>query len=86
MIEKIVSLLLCIAYLIGSYLYADAGTILFMAAALIVPIVSIWFAGELGSLLGPSGSKLIPGPSPTLVVRVFGWLVLLILPGLLMFF
>lgn len=78
--EKVLSLLLCFVYLVGSYLYADAGTILFVAAGLIVPLVGIWFSEELASFLGPSGRRMLRGPSPTIFVKLAGWLLLLLLP------
>jgi hypothetical protein len=44
--------------------------------AVIFPLASIWFSEAMGRYTGPSTGIAITAPSPGLIVRILGWVVL----------
>ena len=46
---------------------------------LILPLACIWFADAMGGYTGPTANMAITAPSPGMIVRILGW-VLLLLP------
>ena len=55
---------------------AEAGFV--VAAFLILPLSCIWFSDAMGGFVGPVWRGAITGPSPALLVRIAGWLLLLL--------
>jgi len=49
----------------------------------IFPLACIWFGDAMGGFTGPAGTIGITAPSPGTMVRILGWVVLL-LPAMLM--
>jgi hypothetical protein len=88
--SRTLSLLVAIAYLLLACLSARSvaqvfASILIFTAALLLPLACIWFADELGEYVG-----VLPGPSinrksPAWMVKVGGW-ILLLLPAIVFFF
>jgi hypothetical protein len=88
--SKTLSLLIAITYLVITSLLQRSAAQLFanlliIGAALLLPLACIWFAGEMGEYIG-----VFPGPginrkSPAWMVKIGGW-ILLLLPAILFFF
>jgi hypothetical protein len=84
------SLLLAITYLVITSLAQRSpaqvfANLLIMGGALLLPLACIWYAEEMGEYIGA-----LPGPginrkSPAGMVKIGGW-ILLLLPAILFFF
>lgn len=59
--------------------------VLILGASVVFPLACIWFAEELGDYVGASPGTAYDRPTPAGLVRVGGW-VLLILPFIVWFF
>ena len=88
--SRTLSLLVAIVYVVMGCLSARStakvfASILIFGGALLFPLACIWFADELGEYVGA-----LPGPgidrrSPAWMVKVGGW-ILLLLPAVLFYF
>ena len=88
--SRTLSLLVAIAYLVIACLAAPSAaklvaSLLIIGGALLLPLACIWFADELGEYVG-----VLPGPSinrrsPAWMVKIAGW-ILLLLPVILFLF
>ena len=81
--SRTLSLLIAIAYLVIALLSSRSianafGSLLIVGGALLLPLACIWYADELGDYVG-----VFPGPginrkSPAWMVKIGGWLLLLL--------
>jgi hypothetical protein len=53
------------------------GTVLIVAAYLLLPLLCIWFGDEMGSYIGTLPGPAINKPTPGCLVRIGGWVLLL---------
>jgi|SRR5215213_926528 len=89
-VSRFVSLLIAAGYLSIGLFMPGAGSIkerlgfvLAVAAYLLVPLLCIWFGDEMGNFVGTLPGPAINKPSPGCLVRVGGW-VLLVLPAIVL--
>ncbi len=84
--NRTLSALVGCAYVGLAYSFAGAEPAAIMSAFLILPLACIWFGDELGSYVGPAGmvslSYSITFPTPGVMLRVGGWLLLLAPSGI----
>jgi len=75
---------LSVAFVVGFFLltveYGPAGSVLPSALFLLIPLLGIWFPGELGAWLGPEGVGLLKVARPSLWVQRVAWLLLFLSP------
>ena len=77
-INRILSLIIALGYLIAAFFSTDAGDVILVLAGLILALGLIWFGDELGSYIGISGSGIgITRTSPGCFITFLGWLLLL---------
>ena len=77
-LNRIVSLIIAIGYLIVAILTADAGTVVIVVAGLIFVLGLIWFGDDIGGYTGLAGSGIsITRTSPGCAIIFLGWLFLL---------
>ena len=77
--NRVLSLLVCLAYLIGSLVWGGSDFWLILLAYLIIPIVCIWFSEEVGGFTGIAHGIFISSPTPGIFILIIGW-VLLFMP------
>jgi hypothetical protein len=86
-IGRTLSLIIVAGYIVIAALGSSEGKLvtdlLIVAAGLVFPLTCIWFADELGEYVGTLPGPAINRKSPAWMVRIGGW-VLLLLP--LLFF
>ena len=84
-VSRFFSLLIAAGYLIivlfmpASSIPARLGVVLLVAAYLLIPLLCIWFADEMGNYVGAVPGPAINKRTPGCLIRVGGW-VLLLLP------
>jgi len=88
--SRTVSLLIAIVYLVVACLSSRSAakvfaSILIVGGALLFPLACIWFADELGEYVGVLPGPAINRKSPAWMVKLGGW-ILLLLPAVLFFF
>ena len=88
--SRTLSLLIAIAYLVIACLTARSAakvfaSILIVGGALLLPLACIWFADELGEYVGVLPGPAINHKSPAWMVKLGGW-ILLLLPVIVFFF
>ena len=87
--SRTLSLLIAIAYLVIACLSAQSAakvfaSLLIVGGALLLPLACIWFADEMGEYVGVLPGPAINHKSPAWMVKVGGWL-LLLLPVIVFF-
>src|ERR1043166_6606212 len=87
---RTMSLRIAIGYLVVGCLAARSGgdvflSILIVGGALLFPLACIWFAHELSEYVGALPGPPIDRRSPAWMVKLGGW-ILLLLPAILFFF
>ena len=85
-LERTLSLIVAAAYLVITTLFAYSKgrlvvDLLIVCAGLLFPLACIWFGDELGEYLGALPGPGITRKSPGWMVRIGGW-VLLLLPAI----
>src|SRR5262245_26332695 len=90
MSSRTLSLVIAIAYLVIACLAARSAakvfaSLLIVGGALLLPLACIWFADELGEYVGTFPGPEVNRKSPAWMVKLCGWL-LLLLPAILFFF
>jgi hypothetical protein len=82
-LNRIISLLIALIYVICAYLSEGGQTALITAGVMVFVLVLIWFSDALGGFTGYIGwdSPPIPQQTPGSIVRIMGWFFLL-LPAL----
>ena len=88
--SRTLSLLIAIAYLVLACLSSPSiakafASLLIVGGALLLPLACIWFADELGEYVGVLPGPAINQKSPAWMVKIGGWL-LLLLPVIIFFF
>ncbi|HEX3249911.1 MAG TPA: hypothetical protein VHS05_10825 [Pyrinomonadaceae bacterium] len=89
-IGRALSLIIAAVYLVVSGLFAKSiahllADLLFVGGALLLPMACIWFAEELGEYIGTLPGPRINRRSPAWMVKIGGW-VLLLLPAIIFLF
>lgn len=80
--DRILSGLLAVIYILVAFCAGGAEAGFKVAAFVVLPLGCIWFSDTVGGYIGPAWRGAITGPTPGLVVRVAGWL-LLLLPAII---
>jgi len=80
--SRFLSLIVALTYLVAATVSEDPRAILLVIGFLLFPLACIWFSGPLGSYVGPRPIQYISKPSPSGLVALLGW-ILLVTPGLL---
>lgn len=82
--ERSVSLILLVVYALFAWRSANVFAFLATLGVGCIPLALIWFPEQIGSYTGWVGSlRTVNRESPASMVRVFGW-ILLIVPALVM--
>ena len=89
-IGRTLSLIVAAVYLVITAIYASSQgklltDLLIIGAALLFPLACIWFPDELGEYMGALPGPGITRKSPGWMVRICGW-VLLLLPAIVFWF
>ena len=77
-LDRWISLLLATSFAIYSVLLRPASLLIMAVVYMALPMVAIWFGDELGSVKG--GFRQFDSPTPGVIVRICGWLLLLLTP------
>jgi len=80
--DKIISLIISIIYLVIAYMFGGGEIVLKLFLFLLIPLGCIWFGDSLSSYTGNLGVHRITSESPGFLIKIAGWL-LLLLPVLL---
>ncbi len=83
---RTLSLIVASVYLVVAYLFADTYVLLKIISFLLVGIVCIWFGDPLGRLTGFMGNISVNQETPDSVIKILGWIVLLLVPAILLVF
>jgi len=77
--SKILSGIIALAYLVGTYIATDADTMWKVGLFLILPLACIWFSDAMGGYTGVGmGRGAITSTTPGCLVAFGGWLLLLL--------
>jgi hypothetical protein len=76
--NRILSALVAIGYLFVALLARGGGGVCRMALFLILPMFCIWFSDAMGGYRGMTSQLIFISPSPGIMVRVLGWILLLL--------
>ena len=77
--ERLLSLAVALLYAALSLISAGWGAAVTACAVLCIPVGLIWYAGQIGRYTGWGGThRMIDGRSPAIMVRLIGWLFLLL--------
>jgi hypothetical protein len=77
-LNRILSGLLAVMYVVAAFVGNGAETCFKVVMFLILPLACIWFGDAMGEYIGQSGSGYITETSPGFLVRILGWLLLLL--------
>jgi hypothetical protein len=77
--NRLISALIALIYLAIAFAHGGMEATFKIGIFLIFPLACIWFADAMGGYVGPTTSMAITAPSPGAIVRILGW-VLLLLP------
>ena len=83
---RILSLIVASAYLVTAYVYAGSGVFLRIISFLLVGIACIWFEDPLGRITGFRwvGNINVSQETPGNIIKLLGWIVLLLVPAILL--
>jgi hypothetical protein len=76
--NRALSGLLAAVYIIGAFVGQGAEAGCKVVLLVIFPLACIWFSEAMGGYTGPTTGIAITAPSPGLIVRILGWVVLLL--------
>lgn len=76
--NRALSGLLAAVYIIGAFVAQGAEAGCKVVLLVIFPLACIWFSEAMGGYTGPTTGIAITAPSPGLIVRILGWVVLLL--------
>ena len=76
--NRALSGLLAAVYIIGAFVGQGAEVGCKVILLVIFPLACIWFSEAMGGYTGPTTGIAITAPSPGLIVRILGWVVLLL--------
>ena len=83
--ERFYSSLLAIVYVVVSFIIEDGETAFNVGFALIFPLAIIWFSEEMGGYIGPTKGGYINRESSPFLLKIIGWIFLLV-PGFIFLF
>jgi hypothetical protein len=83
---NLLSFIIASAYLIVAYIYASPAVLFRIICFLIFGLACIWFGGPLGSITGFRwiGNIGVSQETPGSIVRLLGWIVLIVVPVILL--
>ena len=89
-IGRTLSLIIAAVYLVITAISASSPSkllvgVLMVCGALLLPLACIWFGDEMGEYIGILPGPAITGKSPGWMVKIGGW-VLLLLPAIVIWF
>jgi membrane-anchored protein YejM (alkaline phosphatase superfamily) len=76
--SRTLSGLLAVIYIICAFVGQGAEAGCKVILLVIFPLACIWFSEAMGRFTGPTTGIAITAPSPGLIVRILGWVVLLL--------
>jgi hypothetical protein len=76
--NRILSGLLAVIYIITAFTISGAKSAFEFLIFMILPLACIWFGDEMGGYTGASWGGAITDPTPGLIMRIAGWLLLLL--------
>ena len=80
--HRLISLIIAIIYLVFALKLGTGEDVLNLFMYLVIPMATIWFGDEMGSLtgirLGGLGRPVVDKESPGCLVRLLGWMLLLL--------
>jgi len=76
--NRALSGLVAVIYIIGAFVARGAEAGCKVTLLVIFPLACIWFSDAMGRYTGPTAGIAITAPSPALIVRILGWVVLLL--------
>ena len=80
LLHRALSLFVAAGYTAAAMHYGLGTAILKLTVPMLLALACIWFPDELGDFTGVVHYRAITAPSPAGLLRVIGWLVLLIAP------
>jgi len=80
LINRGLSLLVCIVYISVGYSVQGSGRALGVFIGLLFPMACIWFPEPLGNFTGIIRGQLMTSPTPAVLVSAGGWLILVGVP------
>ena len=80
LLHRALSLCVVAGYTAVAVHYGLGTSVLKLAIPILLAVACIWFPDELGDFTGVVHYRAITAPSPTGLLRVIGWLVLLTAP------
>lgn len=82
---RIISLIVVAGYILFAYLSGGTPLVLKILGFLIIGLACVWFGDGMGSLTGFSLIRMIniSEETPGIVVRFLGWLILILVPGVI---
>ena len=79
-LNRAISLLVALLYLVAAYKYGGGETMLKTAMGLLLSLACIWFPEPLGKYGSTIRGQLMTSPTPEFLVCAGGWLVLIGVP------
>lgn len=83
---RILSLIVAIGYLAAAYFFADSEVLFKMISFLLIGMACIWFGDPLGRITGFRwiGNINVSQETPGSVIKILGWILLLLVPAILL--
>jgi hypothetical protein len=76
--NRILSGAVAAIYVIAALITADGEHAFLIFMGVLFPLTCIWFSDAMGGFTGPAGTIGITGSSPGVIVRILGWVILLL--------
>ena len=83
---RTLSLIVASAYLVVAYLFADTYVLLKIISFLFIGIACIWLGDPLGKITGFRwiGNINVSQETPGGIIKIFGWIVLVVVPAIIL--
>jgi len=86
-ISRTISIVLAVAFIVYACLLDPPGLAVVAVGYMVIPMGAIWFGDELGSSTGHwFGGGYIDVPSPGIIVKFLGWILLCLTPVVVLTF
>ena len=85
LVNRLLSLLVLVGYVVTAVHYGVVSALIRAALPLLLATACIWFPEELGDFTGVVHYHVITSRTPGLLVRITGWLVLILVPVTIVF-
>jgi len=83
--NRIASLVVAVGYVVAGLASGrDASVVAFVVITALFPLPFIWFPEAFGRYVGPANMGYINRPTPPVFVAIAGWLLLMIVPGVIL--